>query len=151
MDENTEQTRRKPGRPKKKRTTGVWDARRICDAAGCNPIEVALFIIKNGYFPVAPGRVRENVTLAQRTRLLEQVIGYVAPKLSSSTVAAAVQVEEKTDHGWLDQIMADPAAAEAAQALSLRMLEVDRQREGRTVETTDWKAIDGPRGPDRNE
>ncbi|HVW09111.1 MAG TPA: hypothetical protein VHC90_11050 [Bryobacteraceae bacterium] len=95
-----------------------WNARRIMEEYGFDPI---VFLIRVATEGKIPGTI-QKVPVEERIKAAKELARYGHPTLSATHVTTAHESEDNK-RADLDVVMSDPALVEQAQALSLAMTE----------------------------
>ncbi|HVZ18815.1 MAG TPA: hypothetical protein VG897_16990 [Terriglobales bacterium] len=104
-----------------RKTIKSWNARKIMEEYGFDPI---VFLIRVATEGKIPGTI-QKVPVEERIKAAKELARYGHPTLSATHVTS-VHENERGGRADLSAIQADPSLAAAAQALSLAMTERER-------------------------
>lgn len=107
-----------------------WHARQRAEAAGFDPIAIAIELILHGRLPAIKGRPRDKATREERISMLKEILQYMLPKLSATQVTGSDDGPIKIASLDIMELMKNPEMAAAAQAISLGLVEQERERMG---------------------
>lgn len=142
FDENKEEKRDEAGRfivgtaKIGGRKPGIrnWNARRVAESLGLNPLHVGIMMLKTGYMPLAKGEKPEEqrkLSPELYAKVWSEMMGYCAAKLSAVQLTGADEGPLAIATLDVTQLMKNPELVAAAQTLALGITAatVDKPRE----------------------